>query len=83
MYLFRSPGDPPPENPMGDAFLAFGRVFSGTARKGRQVHILSALYDPTSSNPSEQSAALGQLYLMMGRGLEKLEVSSGYCKPPQ
>lgn len=60
---------------MGDAFLAFGRVFSGTARKGRQVHVLSSLHDPTSSNPNGQCAVLGQLYLMMGRGLEKLEVS--------
>jgi ribosome assembly protein 1 len=30
----------------GEVFLAFGRVFSGTAREGQRVHVLSAAYDP-------------------------------------
>ena len=38
-------GDPNP-NPVGEVFLAFGRVFAGTLRDGDRVHVLSAAYDP-------------------------------------
>lgn len=59
----------------GDVFLAFGRVFSGVARKGLRVHILSSGYDPSDPfTRHRQIATLGNLYLMMGRGLEWLDV---------
>lgn len=59
-----------------DVFLAFGRVFSGVARPGLKVHVLSSGFDPSHPfTKHRQVATLGNLYLMMGRGLEHLEVS--------
>lgn len=61
----------------GDVFLAFGRVFSGVARKGLRVHVLSAAYNPSQPfSKHRQIATLGNLYLMMGRGLESLQVKN-------
>jgi ribosome assembly protein 1 len=53
-------------------FLAFGRVFSGFAREGARVHVLSAAYDPAAPDCHRQSAPITGLYLMMGRALERL-----------
>ncbi|GMH33552.1 hypothetical protein BSKO_01386 [Bryopsis sp. KO-2023] len=72
--LPRSPGDPIRADPNSDEFLAFGRVFSGIARAGMEVHVLSPAYDPTNPDAHRQVTTLGNLYLMMGRGLEKLQV---------
>lgn len=58
-----------------DVFLAFGRVFSGVARPGLKVHVLSSGFDPSQPfTKHRQVCTLGDLYLMMGRGLEHLEV---------
>jgi ribosome assembly protein 1 len=51
----------------GEVFLAFGRVFSGVAREGARVHVLSSAYDPAHPDRQRQSAVLRGLYLMMGR----------------
>ena len=43
----RLPGDPSlTSSPDEEVFLGFGRVFSGTARAGVTVHVLSAAYQP-------------------------------------
>jgi ribosome assembly protein 1 len=54
-------------NAAGEVFLAFGRVFSGVAREGARVHVLSAAYDPRLPGQQRQTAVLRGLYLMMGR----------------
>lgn len=56
----------------GEVFLAFGRVFSGVARVGQRVHVLSAAYDPARPEAHRQSVVLTGLYMMMGRALETL-----------
>jgi ribosome assembly protein 1 len=48
-------------------FLAFGRVFSGVAREGQRVHVLSPAYDPRTPHLHRQTAVLTGLFLMMGR----------------
>jgi translation elongation factor EF-G len=69
----RADGRPPPRtNDAGEVFLAFGRVFSGVAREGARVHVLTSAYDPADPTRHRQSAALSGLYLMMGRALEAL-----------
>lgn len=78
--LPRAPGEaPPPASPSGEVFLGFGRVYSGVAREGATVHVLSAAYHP--GRPGEQhrsTATIRGLYLMMGRALERLpSVPSG------
>ena len=50
-----------------ETFLAFGRVFSGQMRPGREVHVIHA-------DGSSIQATIPDVYLMMGRGLESLEV---------
>jgi len=74
------PGEPAPGKPDEEVFLAFGRVFSGVARAGATVHVLSAAYDPAAPDaggaggaPLHQTAVLRGLYLMMGRALERLQ----------
>ncbi|MEW5299576.1 MAG: hypothetical protein WDW36_002577 [Sanguina aurantia] len=57
----------------GEVFLAFGRVFSGVARVGQRVHVLSAAYDPARPEAHRQSVVLTGLYMMMGRALEALQ----------
>ncbi|KIY92792.1 elongation factor EF-2 [Monoraphidium neglectum] len=79
--LPRRPGDPPPSaaaDGPGEVFLAFGRVFSGVAREGARVHVLTSAYDPREPGRHRQTATLTGLYLMMGRALERLpEVPAG------
>jgi hypothetical protein len=55
------------EGVTGEVFLAFGRVFSGVAREGARVHVLSSAYDPLAPTKQRQTAVLRGLYLMMGR----------------
>ena len=50
-----------------ETFLAFGRVFSGQMRRGQTVHVIHA-------DGSSATATIPDIYLMMGRGLESLEV---------
>jgi translation elongation factor EF-G len=54
-------------NAAGEVFLAFGRVFSGVAREGMRVHVLSSAYSPYQPQEQRQTAVLKGLYLMMGR----------------
>ncbi|WIA32200.1 hypothetical protein OEZ86_003049 [Tetradesmus obliquus] len=73
--LPRAPGDAAAGgcgHAQGEVFLAFGRVFSGVARAGARVHVLSSAYDPRLPGQQRQSAVLRGLYLMMGRALERL-----------
>lgn len=66
-----------PHNAGAEVFLGFGRVFSGTLRDGDPVQVLSAAYAPDGTPGSaraRQLATVQGLYLMMGRGLESLEV---------
>lgn len=58
----------------GDVFLAFGRVFSGVARTGMSIHIMSSAFNPNTPDLHRQTSVLGQLFMMMGRGLERMEV---------
>lgn len=55
------------EGVSGEVFLAFGRVFSGVAREGARVQVLSSAYDPLAPGRLRQTAVLRGLYLMMGR----------------
>eukprot|EP00798_Chlamydomonas_sp_ICE-L_P013599 gene13599-19472_t len=72
------PGEPAPANPTDEVFLAFGRVFSGVAREGQAVHVLSAAYSPQDPSSHSQPAVMSALYMMMGRALERLvEVPAG------
>ena len=50
-----------------ETFLAFGRVFSGQMRPGREVFVIHA-------DGSSVTATIPDVYLMMGRGLESLAV---------
>ncbi|GLC55413.1 hypothetical protein PLESTB_000984700 [Pleodorina starrii] len=56
-----------------EVFLGFGRVFSGVARPGSRVHVLSGAYNPAAPTCQRQSAVLGPVYMMMGRALERVE----------
>lgn len=67
-----------------EIFLAFGRVFAGKIREHQDVYVLQADYNPgIAMDGSQESSSItkisiGNLYLMMGRGLESLhEVPAG------
>ncbi|PRW32859.1 ribosomal S5 Elongation factor G III V family [Chlorella sorokiniana] len=76
--LPRLPGEPGPAHPAEERFLAFGRVFSGVIRQGQTVQVLPATYNPADPASERQEVAVGALFLMMGRGLERLpEVPAG------
>ncbi|KAG2498450.1 hypothetical protein HYH03_003706 [Edaphochlamys debaryana] len=66
-------GGPLPSVAHDEVFLGFGRVFSGVARPGRRVHVLSGAYNPAAPDQQRQSVVLGPLYMMMGRALERVE----------
>uniref|UniRef100_A0AAY5EB12 Elongation factor-like 1 n=1 Tax=Electrophorus electricus TaxID=8005 RepID=A0AAY5EB12_ELEEL len=80
------------EGPRREHFVAFARVYSGVARRGRKVFVLGPKYDPAlatlprgcfpddapPSVPHMASCTLERLYLLMGRELEELdEVPAG------
>lgn len=70
------PGEPGPASASTEVFLAFGRVFSGVLRSGQQVWVLPPSHNPAdASGPQPQAATAAGLFLMMGRGLERLQVS--------
>jgi ribosome assembly protein 1 len=78
--LPRAPGDSTAGstgNAAGEVFLAFGRVFSGVAREGARVHVLSSGYDPRLPGQQRQTAVLRGLYLMMGRWVGSLRDRGG------
>lgn len=58
-----------------ERFLAIGRVFSGTLRPHSRMHVLTALYDPSTAEDSEhrRKVDIGEIYLMMGRRLTQLD----------
>ena len=63
-------------NASDEVFLAFGRVFSGIICEGQTVKVLQSTYDPEASEISDNSvseATITDIYLMMGRGLERLD----------
>lgn len=70
--LPRAVGEPGPANPNEERFLAFGRVFSGVVRAGQVFHVLSSVYNPADPSSERLTATATALYLMMGRGLERL-----------
>jgi len=53
-------------------FVAVGRVFSGTMRKGDKIRALGAKYTAGSENHSEE-IEIGDIYLLMGRDLLLVE----------
>ncbi|KAL3134116.1 hypothetical protein ABBQ32_008537 [Trebouxia sp. C0010 RCD-2024] len=71
--LPRQEGKPGPQDPSQEVFLAFGRVFSGVLRDGQAMHVLSAAYNPAQPNLQRQVHHVDGLYLMMGRGLDRLQ----------
>ena len=81
--LPRKPGQPARSfDSKEETFLAFGRVFSGTMKAGKEMYVLQADYDPETSvkmeSPSLVKLCVPDIYLMMGRGLENLsEVPAG------
>ena len=60
--------DPEEEN----AYLAFGRIFSGTLKLGQKIHILSPKYDPRCPNDERQEGVVKGLFLMKGRDIDAL-----------
>jgi len=71
--LPRLPGEPGPVDPNEERFLAFGRVFSGVIRQDQALHVLPSTYNPADPTTTEcLPATASALYLMMGRGLERL-----------
>ena len=58
-------GDP---NPVGEVFLAFGRVFAGTLRDGDRVHVLSAAYDPAEPERHRQEAQVSHIHMYSAAG---------------
>ncbi|DBA75465.1 TPA: hypothetical protein ACH3X1_010720 [Trebouxia sp. C0004] len=71
--LPRQEGRPPPQDPSQEVFLAFGRVFSGVLKDGQSVHVLSVAYNPAQPHLQRQIHQVDGLYLMMGRGLDRLQ----------
>ena len=84
LALPRLPGEPAPANPNEERFLAFGRVFSGGITQGDTLYVLPSTYNPalatithgTKGNGIQtgecEEATAEALFLMMGRGLERL-----------
>lgn len=84
--LPRLPGEPGPACPDEERFLAFGRVFSGVLRQGQAVRVLPATYNPAdpAAVAEAQELPVTELYLMMGRGLERLAqvgTAPAACQP--
>lgn len=48
-------------------------MYSGVARPGQRVHVLSGAYNPASPAAQRQSVVLGGVYMMMGRALERVD----------
>ncbi|XP_055679183.1 elongation factor-like GTPase 1 [Lutzomyia longipalpis] len=68
-----------------EAFIAFGRVFSGTLRKGDKMYVLGPKHDPKTIDPSASElpnyvteVTISSLFIFMGRELENIdEVCAG------
>jgi len=66
---------PPPPS---EVFIGFGRVFSGTLKKGQEVYVLGPKYNPLDQTQHFTKVKVEALFLLMGRDLEELdEVPAG------
>ncbi|KAI9894326.1 MAG: Cytoplasmic GTPase/eEF2-like protein (ribosomal biogenesis) [Vezdaea aestivalis] len=70
----------PPDQIDGDSedseqLIGFARIFSGTLKVGDQVYVLPPKFSPANlrTSPQPRKSVVTALYLLMGRGLEKLE----------
>lgn len=67
------PVDEKNKKPQSDkVFVAFARIFSGTLRAGQKVHILGPRYDPKHPDRYCSEVELSELYMLMGKELEKI-----------
>ena len=55
-----------------NTYLAFGRVFAGTLRKGQTIHVLSPEYDPSSPERGREVGKVAGLFLMKGRDIDEI-----------
>ncbi|XP_059612268.1 elongation factor-like GTPase 1 [Phlebotomus argentipes] len=68
-----------------EVFIAFGRVFSGTLRRGDKMYVLGPKHDPKNINTNSQELpkyvteiTVSNLFIFMGRELENIdEVCAG------
>mmetsp|Transcript_36629 Transcript_36629/g.56833 ORF Transcript_36629/g.56833 Transcript_36629/m.56833 type:complete len:926 (+) Transcript_36629:8-2785(+) len=56
-----------------ERFIGFGRIFSGTLRKGDSVYVLGPKYNPHFPDKHVSRLEANELFVLMGRGLEPIE----------
>ncbi|KAL6072938.1 Elongation factor-like GTPase 1 [Balamuthia mandrillaris] len=54
-------------------FVAFARIFSGTLHAGDKIQILGPRYNPRNPNKYRKEMVLKELYIMMGRELQRVD----------
>ena len=56
-----------------DKFVGFARIFSGTIRRGQQIHVLGPKYNPLEPGKHHNVMTVEELYVLMGKELELIE----------
>lgn len=56
-----------------EVFVGFGRVFSGSLKKGQEIYVLGPKYNPQDQTQHIAKVKVESLFLLMGRDLEELE----------
>ena len=59
-----------------EILLGFGRVFSGTLKRGQTIYVLSPRYDPKTPELNVSEIVVKGLYLIMGRNYESVDYAS-------
>lgn len=71
-----APGEAPPEDPLQERFVGFGRVFSGELKDGAEVHVLSPKYDPTEPDSAHRQVRCNSAHCQVDDGCEAEAVKS-------
>ena len=56
-----------------EKFIGFGRIFSGTLKKGQEVYVLGPKYNPHEPEAHITKMTAEEIYVLMGRGLEQID----------
>jgi ribosome assembly protein 1 len=56
-----------------DKFVGFARIFSGTIRRGQEVHVLGPKYSPLEPTKHHSVMTVDELYVLMGKELELID----------
>src|SRR5690606_3453300 len=62
-----------------EVLIGMARIYSGKLKKGDRLHLLKPRYSPNESSKETELITISNLYLLMGRDIEELDIAYEGC----